>query len=123
MKANELRIGNYVMGNSPYRIGISQMVTMDWYDKTHKDSYCEPIPLTEEWLVKFRFESNGSQFWYKSYDYTVDTRGNKFVVHSDYSTPSYGTEVKYVHQLQNLYYALTGEELVAEPARTTTTIN
>lgn len=31
--------------------------------------------------------------------------------HSEYTVSEYSTKIKYVHQLQNLYFALTGEEL------------
>jgi hypothetical protein len=123
MKANELRIGNLVWLYCHHEpVSVVQIFKEDneyWLEtdlhEGEKLGIFEPIPLTEEWLVKFGFERNGSQFWYKSYDYTIDTRGNKLVVHSDYASSIYGTEVKYVNQLQNLFFALTGEELILKP--------
>ncbi len=63
----------------------------------------EPIPLTEEWLVKFGFEG-----WDKG-DYTMNLSNANF-----YKLPIWqplAKNIKHVHQLQNLYFALTGEEL------------
>jgi hypothetical protein len=89
------------------------------------------IPLTEDWLLKFGFEKTKVRGLYD----------NSFLMHnvlkSDlYFRPSYqggyywgfitpdsitaseiehefydAKPVQYVHQLQNLYFALTGEEL------------
>ena len=57
----------------------------------------KPIPLTEEWLVKLKMEHNESL-----------TKGNGTYWFT-LITPH--TPITYVHQLQNLYHALTGEEL------------
>ena len=76
----------------------------------------EPIPLTEEWLVKFGFENDkkGLILEFKNYSYSylwfnnnsgqlrLVSEGGKFLTHDN---------LKYVHQLQNLYFALTGKEL------------
>ena len=73
----------------------------------------EPIPLTEEWLLKFRFEKS-KRFelgelkpCYVIFSLAVMIRHNSFFV--DWIGGN--TELKYVHQLQNLYFALTGTEL------------
>ena len=59
MKAQELRIGNYYLQDC---LGgdISQITAEDileLYDYPLED-YFKPIPLTEEWLLKFGFEKN-----------------------------------------------------------------
>lgn len=65
-------------------------------------SVCEPIPLTEEWLLKFGFEKSGDRF-YLNYYYM---EGGSFKMDEIIiSNP------KYVHELQNLCHAITGEEL------------
>jgi hypothetical protein len=71
----------------------------------------KPIPLTEDWLVRLGFryykETNG-------YAYRIHFRiqfvksENGFMAYIDNTE---WHELKYVHQLQNLYFALTGEEL------------
>jgi hypothetical protein len=115
MKANELRIGNLVQ----YEPTID-----DWEETiitTHtllqvdisSDSYCG-IPLTGEWLEKFGFEQR--EFDIQKYD----CKWSNFSFSLDYWNAQkiyiYGwiggnITIKYVHQLQNLYFALTGEEL------------
>lgn len=85
-----------------------------------RDLDIDPIPLTEEWLLKFGFEKienfgvysnifglNG--FMVSLADYTN--------IHVDWADDGVGFhsircyEELFVNQLQNLYFALTGEEL------------
>ena len=129
MKATELRIGNYfdiidrsneihLPRNVVKMIGETHFSTVVLYDIlipvcSQQISMnvgirdLSPIELTEEWLIKFGFEKIGKNFekdnililWNiidKCYDF----------VHTDK-----GIEIKYVHQLQNLYFSLTGQEL------------
>lgn len=110
MKANELRIGNYYLS---FGVDLKQVETL------HKDKILidfTPIPLTEEWLLKFGFELiNESPINYKVYELKFIS----FNVVKDFKQNLYEVEVysvtypiiKYVHQLQNLYFALTNEEL------------
>lgn len=115
MDAKELRIGNTIINRLLSSVSGEYNVTvevLEFLEKFPDQDTFYPILLTEEWLVRLGFENNGSLYWYKGYDYSLDTRASKFVVYSDYVTPIYGTEVKYVHELQNLIYALTGEELI-----------
>ena len=71
-----------------------------------------PIPLTEEWLIKFGFASNEyKDEFYKSYIH-LDC---EYTDHNTFNVAFKGLklsiDVKYVHQLQNLFFALCGEEL------------
>ena len=77
----------------------------------------KPIPITEEWLLKFGADKRLSRYninqKYCIQKYS-DDKGWYFSIYiSGY--PDYSIHIlcfiKYVHQLQNLYYALTGEEL------------
>ena len=121
MKANELRIGNYIELRCLDKSLSHCKELVEWsvekYNFTHsKDLYYgnddweyRPIPLTEEWLLKFGFEFlkgvKGSEFL-DCYDY------NRFQVKNNFGVFFwYHVQIKYVHQLQNLYFALTGEEL------------
>jgi len=124
LKASELRIGNYVnvpnYKQCPFRIDafehcsekfikVAQEVKLNGFEVhplTWYGADLEPIPLTEEWLFKFGFEfTNGYGFkifgnWLQKEDdvYFYNVNGN-FI------------QIDYVHQLQNLYFALTGKEL------------
>ena len=81
----------------------------------------KPIPLTEEWLIKFGFEKGylnylvlKEEFYCYCYEKSKGLHIEVFahdeedeVIDSEYLTPT----INYVHQLQNLYHALTGKEL------------
>ena len=114
MEAKELRIGNYYDGVR----GIEQLTNAESLQEI--ESYPEkfkPIPLTEEWLLKFglEFEDDLSQFIkVLGYDF------GEFILHPLvrggylFSEGSIDKYIEHVHQLQNLYFALTGEELTCE---------
>lgn len=124
MKAKELRIGNLVKihGNIETVFGIikDQPISQSSAiftgvmveDKTEYwlDSV-SPIPLTEEWLIKFGFRDGNEGFadeWNKWFKDGLELE--PFMDHFE----MYINEcvyIKYVHQLQNLYFALTNEEL------------
>ena len=146
IKANELRIGNYVSDNIfiystiaieeevlrakiDHNYNIKKSEVEDFYKEgEYSLNYfnLEPIPLTEEWLIKFGFERK---------DYTIAASfhiGYNPVIKdwlfeltwikdsNDYSLggfPFYRNgffELKHVHQLQNLYFALTFNELTIQ---------
>jgi len=71
------------------------------------------ITLTEEWLFKFGFEKHEDRYFHE-FDYVIFYLTNKtYVLVSNYSDPRNddAVRIEYVHQLQNLYFALTGQEL------------
>lgn len=120
MKASELRIGNLanykgevikIEGFSKttfyYIVGDMLFSVINDIDKL------EPIQLTGEWLLKLGFE--------QYYDHENDIHSMKkhffsFVSPSMISVNNQylifeENNIKYVHQIQNLYFALTSEEL------------
>lgn len=123
MTANELRIGNLVdLGNriaKVIEIGHLACVVVDLeesQDTLEDYERTKPIPLTEEWLLKFGFEINRqskeeNNIW-RCYSeegfFEIEQIGDGFFLDDN---ACYGTELNYVHQLQNLYFALIGEEL------------
>lgn len=134
MKAEELRIGNLVSNMNPRHndsiltiesIGDNHEVNV--FYRKYLLSELEPIPLTEEWLLKFGYckkigarvgygydcghgimrviQYNATLYQYRTWS-NID-RLNGFSWNK--------TRIDYVHQLQNLYFALTGEELTLKP--------
>jgi hypothetical protein len=126
MKASELRIGNQ------YQHVQAGVIVLDGEWISYFAKYPEllnGIPLTEEWLLKFGFEKNLHNNYIREYITIGDDK--IFIVHPPKNvfndargTDLFGVSVqggdldtvalsaiKYVHQLQNLYFALTGEEL------------
>jgi hypothetical protein len=122
MKATDLRIGNLFY----YRVVDQLDERKEWFEVSKIDASdlaileesldydYQPIPINEEWLLKFGFEKQ--MMW----TYAIDIIGNKKLIYylgekgwsigsknySDFSN------LNYVHQLQNLYFALTGVELI-----------
>jgi hypothetical protein len=114
MRVNELRVGNFV---------YHEPTIDDWDVITIKegsiiqcaispDSY-EPILLTEEWLLKFNIKQDE---WFCDNSYKLSQ--NKLFENYDVSVCNVNknnivcfADVKYVHELQNLFFALTHEEL------------
>lgn len=140
IQASELRIGNYVFddegilskinGMQPYGYsircdeeeGCELLIDLYPQDGTIKKGFavdinlCNPIPLTEEWLIRFGFENkpdidngtyhtavfekNGISLLFFMGDF------NDCQINGDLDI-----DLSYVHTLQNLWYILTKQEL------------
>lgn len=112
IQANELRIGNWVISaktDEPFKV--------DEIPNNAKIT-ATPIPLTEDILMKCEFYvSTGTV----GPIYTIDdipALEILFDTHNEVWSVSYGdlllAEINSLHQLQNLFFALTGEELNIE---------
>jgi hypothetical protein len=111
MEANELRIGNYVNTEN----GIKRVSTVS-VDGWSFHSGSEGILLTEEWLLKFGFDKGIDKVYCIKtkigYLKVFETIGHVLMSLDKYSNCfKLSDNTKYVHQLQNLYFALTGLEL------------
>ena len=113
MKANELRIGNYV---GTYNDGeedktfIVSPPNIQVELKANKQGYTRyrPIQLTEEWFIKWGYECMSEclcDMEEKMFDYL----GIKADLRNDFVVPC--IENLKVHEFQNLFKSLTGEEL------------
>ena len=76
------------------------------------------IPITEEWLNKFGFEKESKNHWNiinpeytTNWFYVLMKEGKYFIPYRWGKQVTGDRYMIYVHQLQNLYFALTGEEL------------
>lgn len=101
MKAEELRIGNFVL-----ELGKPEVVgkrTFENWDTFNLEDHLHPIPLTEEWLLRLGFRKFGKDFSLKGV--IVHKRKRGYVIRK--STPIMNS----VHVIQNYFYAVTGEEL------------
>ena len=121
MKAKELRIGNYLLNakNDDYfEVELNDLEII----VTGK-SKSRPIPLTEDWLLKFGFKKSiVKEPWFEKNKIEVFkySKGNFFLLGGNHTAYGIGLHdiwqgmeinIQYVHQLQNLYFALTNEEL------------
>jgi len=121
MKTTELRIGNLIeyMGEV---LPICSLHSDDTFrlQKESESIGCfsacnaNGVPLTEEWLLKFGFEKRSDFFIHTQNDEykstTVINYDNKLNLYK-FACQNFWYELKNVHQLQNLYFALTGDEL------------
>lgn len=137
MRASELRIGNQIYvkciakecGYDEFEAQECNIHNIKGVFEGNDDFLYEPIPLTEEWLIKFGFEKviyDTDETGYGT-DYELDIKGVGCISYSDdFSCALFGSKessknelgflpnwdnCKHVHQLQNLYFALIGEEL------------
>jgi len=109
MDVRELRIGNWVKRNEQpegFQIESRSFIVCE-----RDPLLYEPIPLTEEWLIKFGFSGSTIDISDKISGCIDSIYFNGICIGTASSEYSGLHRIKYVHQLQNLYFALTGEEL------------
>lgn len=125
LKATELRIGNYAeyfmqdtMDKEWWEAFQINGQDIKYLDKHQDDTDYRPIPLTEEWLDRLGFYSkykSNHKMW-NIFGFNLhqisdeDENGNK-IPQEQIFYYAFSYEIKYVHQLQNLYFALIGKEL------------
>ena len=101
---NELRIGNWV------KDGINERQVQAWMF-IKLDKGFQPILITPDILEGCDFDYDGEQKWFSSdIGYIVKCEGGYTLPDSD-GEPSIDYVLKYLHQLQNYFFAITGVEL------------
>lgn len=115
MEAKELRVGNTVLiSKSECKVdGIYEdFIYVNHYSGNVMkfiSDIVEPIPLTEEWLLLFGFNKVRDYPVFRLSSIQVEYNGSDNLWRVNLYADS--TVVKSVHQLQNLFFALKGEEL------------
>lgn len=121
MKAQELRVGNYLERYGKrvkiVEIGIKHKNDTNYYLRCEGDNngywmdQFKPIPLTEEVLLKCGFILFGQGYIHETMRYNdlFKIREDGYIVYV--VKDNYITKLKHLHELQNLYYALTNQEL------------
>ncbi len=133
LEAKDLRIGNLVYGVADNKKIVTEVTALDnvnlteypiWLapkDGAGEDEYesVEPIPLTEEWLLKLGLEKTTHLF---GLDIFLKDIRDSYVVAKIHKYKLFYREhpllplsplkeTKHAHELQNLYFTITGEEL------------
>lgn len=133
MKINELRIGNWV--NQPQLPHIAKVTAIDYsgddyyckFENIHPACWCshiESIPITEELLLKCGFQKrsesrctmilpleHGDPLTDKLCPSIQWWIGNDYMSICRCGISALSIKIESLHQLQNLFYYLTGEEL------------
>lgn len=116
----ELRIGNLIALNDAldkrqyYTVhqlfwDLTYHIGVDNSDLVLPKSYFDPIPITPEWLERLGYKKLETDSWMSASGWcTIDKIG------SYYQHPMGCLKIEYIHQLQNLYYCLTGQELTVK---------
>jgi len=115
-KINELMIGNYLSQTSEN----PEIIIVDAIDSAEglvcgngiqniKIEELSPIILNENWLLLFGFKKSEKPFG-KTY-FFANTHNDWKLVLKNGLIKRNGKTIKYVHQLQNLYFALTENKL------------
>jgi hypothetical protein len=124
IQAKELRIGNWLLfeEDGPWnayqvtRLVRNNTVTGGPITIYHiSDENIRPIAIAPEILVKCGFKLNDDNSYQLSQlGFTLWAKGNIVRVYDEWDS-EIGVHIESLHQLQNLYYALTGEELNYKP--------
>ena len=122
MKASDLRIGNFIYWNIPEKKNVIHTVIGIKNDKPMTvpislgnsiEDY-QPILLTPEILVMAGFDEWSEGNWKTRSSLNKQGWSKEFNYYQPYynlSTYCGNVTIKYLHQLQNIYFSLTGEEL------------
>jgi len=120
LEAKELRIGNYLQTKTGDLTCVTDIEAVNAFDGMYifwcygySESQIEPIELTEDWLLRLGFKKTPTKYYIgelnelhnRLLDLVLCTDKN-VISYQDYLHP-----ILYVHQLQNLYFALTNNEL------------
>lgn len=122
MKAQELRIGNWYDHNGEYKQASANTILDVWESDR---IWCKPIELTPEILLACGFKNDYLEhysLWVgKPYEagtkvFSIDLSKHtlQFTIGTGGENVNYvflPTPIKYLHQLQNLYWCLCGKEL------------
>lgn len=134
---SQLRIGNFVL---PYGVSAIEcvrevcLISLDIDDEympiietveVGKHNNCDgdilrnfqPIPLTEEWMIRLGFFKSSTEDGYGVFskdmlEFSFILRNGELIFEfENYQLKLPDIKLLYIHQLQNLYFTLTGEDL------------
>ena len=112
MEATELRIRNYV--NVEFN-GITIPARIQTFDDFKNVKYWQPIHLTEQWLLDFGAVKIDKDFYNLGEFKILHHINEDFKWTLIYKGITLINNIKHVHRLQNLYFALNNNELILNP--------
>lgn len=130
--AEELRIGNLILDPHGTQIEVHSHSFVSDPEGWYEIEDCSGIPITPEWLERLGFKYDLSAKGQENHVKIFENRTTLvvreinglfgFVYHKELQEYSVGhsgfvensVHIKYIHQLQNLCFALTGTELTVK---------
>ena len=115
MKSDELRIGNIVEYRvfdelaEPKEEWVKNVVDLDDLKVVETSDNYRPMKLTGEIFNEFQFEWKNNAL--RREEFCVRQCGWAWAMYMSNEKHNMEMRLEYVHQLQNLYFALTGDEL------------
>lgn len=123
LKVKDLRVGNYIYSSlteSVVEVSTKVLRLMESEIRVKGETTYKGVPITEDILLKCGFSRGlyiDNLFFTKldivngDYSEIIIDMSDCLEVHLDINNFSIKVECKYLHQLQNLYYSVTGKEL------------
>jgi hypothetical protein len=113
MEAKKFRIGNLILIHDCLQEIVELPLPENCTDENTKG-----IPLTKEWLLRFGFENNSfDNYCYLHFNPRMSIRFCDFnsaecdITQDDKYISFKCAHIKHVHELQNLFFVLSGNEL------------
>lgn len=122
LDSHEIRLGNTYkieLGDGTYKSDLINLEDLSNLLDDDLDDFYQALEISEEYLIKLGFEYNKRynnyvikvKGFYNSVGYNDEDCDWYYNNDSSNAGCYYITSIQYVHQLENLYFALTGEEL------------
>lgn len=122
LKPSELRIGNFVRSTLVVLDAITKEDLTSFIDRRIKNGneidnahWFQPIVISEAWMTRLEFKmvlTKGGYYFKRDEDYRLSIIDG--ILHVSVGEDQLGVllvKLKYVHELQNLYFALTKIDL------------
>ena len=113
LDSHEIRLGNTYkveLGDGTYKTDLINLADLENLLDDDLDDFYQALEISEEWLVKVGFTSISDRiYFYDDFGYEFGLI-NRAVLRIENNFISFN-HIQYAHQLENLYFALTGEEL------------
>jgi hypothetical protein len=118
MKSTDLRIGNLIEYHvfdeldNPQSQWVENLVDLDDLEAIDGSENYRPMEITKDILNRFGFEADGPGWYWLNEENRLTTVGFAYGMDNNiFEFEGLEITMQYVHQLQNLYFALTGKEL------------
>jgi hypothetical protein len=114
LDSHEIRLGNTYkieLGDGTYKSDLINLGDIENLLDDDLDDFYQAMEIDESWLIRLGFKPVSDRVYVKDYHYGYEFGiTNHFVIKNGDHFIRY-KHIKYVHQLENLYFALIGEEL------------